>query len=293
MAPRASVIIPTYQSWAELQVCLDHLSQQSLPAPEFEVIVVNNAVTDDRPSDLRLPTNARVLHEPRPGSYAARNAGVAAARGEVFFFTDADCRPAPDYLTAGLACLDRHPHLGRFAGAITLFAAADHWTAAEIYDRVTSLRQEKYAARGDAATANLFVRREVFDAVGPFDAERLSGGDFEWNQRAGAAGYPLHYASDVVVGHPARASFAAHATKARRLLGAKFKRLQGGKRILFYVPPVRKILPQPAIFLRMLKDPDIAPGQAFAVWGLHYRIQMMSIVEQIRLAWFKGAHERR
>lgn len=43
------------------------------------------------------------VREARPGSYAARNAGLHVARGDVYAFTDADCIPTPDWLTTGLA----------------------------------------------------------------------------------------------------------------------------------------------------------------------------------------------
>ena len=102
-APRISVIIPVYRDWDDLRRCLAALTQQSWSESDFEILVVNND-TQPAPDDLVAP-NLRLLQEPQGHSYAARNAGVAAARGELLAFTDADCQPAPDWLAAGWAAL--------------------------------------------------------------------------------------------------------------------------------------------------------------------------------------------
>jgi hypothetical protein len=61
----------------------------------------------------------------------------------------------------------------------------------EYLDRLSYLNQPAYAAEGYGATANLFVRRSVFDAVGLFRADVLSLGDREWGKRATSAGFNL------------------------------------------------------------------------------------------------------
>ncbi len=75
------------------------LAGQSLGADAFEIVIVDNDAPAPTPP-LALPGNARVVPCPAPGSYAARNAGAAAARGSWLVFSDADCRPAPGWLAA-------------------------------------------------------------------------------------------------------------------------------------------------------------------------------------------------
>ena len=104
---KATVIIPTYKDWPRLQMCLDALALQSLPAAEFEVLVANNNRVADLPADLRLAANVQVIWAEQPGSYAARNAVLPHAKGEVLFFTDSDCIPDPDWLRLGVAPADR------------------------------------------------------------------------------------------------------------------------------------------------------------------------------------------
>ena len=73
------------------------------PADRFDVVVVDNASTEDVAAAVPADERFTLLVEPRRGSYAARNTGLGVARGEVLAFTDADCRPDPDWLTEAVA----------------------------------------------------------------------------------------------------------------------------------------------------------------------------------------------
>ncbi len=293
MSGFASVIVPTYCSWTELQNCLDHLARQTVPPEEFEIIVVNNCDDDDMPENMTLPSNARIIRESKPGSYAARNAGIAEAKSDLLFFTDADCAPRPEYLENGLRVFAEQPEIKRFSGAIQLESLGGDWTTPELYDRITSLRQEFYAQEGRAATANVFMRREAFDQVGLFDDGALSGGDMDWAARAREKGLDLFYAANVVVGHPARSTFSKHATKARRLLGAQIRRADEKERKRYFIPPLKRIIPSVGALRRAIRNPEVESGQVFKLWMFHYKLRLILILEQIRLTWFRGMPERR
>ena len=211
-----SVVVPTYRDWPALCSCLGALAGQSTPGHCFEIIVVENA-GESPPGDFLLPDNARLVHEVAPGSYAARNRGIAESRGEVLAFLDADCIPASGWLQGGLECLQANPDAGLVAGNIELSYAAPRLTPAECFEKAYAFRQKQNVADGVAVTANLFVRRSVFDEVGLFNAGMMSGGDFEWTRRATSRGHRLVYCEDAVVHHPARASLADLAGKARRV----------------------------------------------------------------------------
>ncbi|WP_424831443.1 glycosyltransferase family 2 protein [Ruegeria sp.] len=287
----ASVIIPTYQSWDDLQNCLDCLAVQTIDPGLFEVIAVNNDPNDPVPASFRLPANARILTEAKPGSYAARNRGIAKAQADLLFFTDADCRPDPDYLENGLKIAKDNPEVGRFGGDVVLFPAGDDWTAPELYDSLWGLEQEKWIPKGRAVTANLIVRRSLIDRIGPFNDTVFSGGDMEWNDRATEAGEPILFAEKAKVGHPAR-TLHEHLLKARRIEGARLRR-NARRGFVNYIPPIQKLIPSFKTLVRFLQNPDLSTRRAFDLWGVHYAIRVTKIAEVIRLLWFKRPDQRK
>lgn len=219
---RFSVVIPVYRDWPRLRRCLSALSTQAFPSSGFEVIVVDN---DDLPlAAAERPTGIRYVHEPAGFSYAARNAGLRHASGEVIAFTDADCLPEPHWLEAGSKAIQS---LDLAGGPVDIFRERE--TVAARYDCAFGLRQaEFFETWRTFATANLFVRKEVFERIGPFDGALESGGDFEFCRRAEAAGLRLGYAPLARVRHPARSTLSELISQARRtargLVDAHYRR---------------------------------------------------------------------
>ena len=215
-SPVVSVVIPFRNARNDLPVIVDALKRQTLGLSSFEVIWVDDASRDDggRWLNEQLAPGWRLLVHPEPrGAYAARNTALRAAAAGCVAFTDADCRPAVDWLEQGLAALASAP---RVAGRIHL-ELSSRPSIAERVDAGRFLRQHRYVEEGFAATANLFVQRAVFDRVGGFDEELVSGGDHEFGWRCERAGIPIQYADSVVVNHPARTSLGQLLRKARRV----------------------------------------------------------------------------
>ena len=211
-----SVIIPFRDARSRLAGLVEALASQTLAPTAFEVIWVDDGSVDGGGSWLqgRLPAGWRVIIHPQPrGAYAARNTALRTAAGDRLAFTDVDCRPRLDWLERGAAALERAP---RIAGRVQLELSSTP-TPAELVDAGRFLRQQRYVAEGFGATANLFVRRPVFDAVGYFDERLKSGGDYEFGLRCSRAGFPIEYADDVVVEHPARASVRELLSKGERV----------------------------------------------------------------------------
>ena len=95
-----SVVIPAFNEEVQLGECLESLARQEISEP-FEVIVVDNNSADGteriaRQFERRL--NLVVIYEPRQGRGQARQTGCRAARGDIFFSTDADAAVPPQWL---------------------------------------------------------------------------------------------------------------------------------------------------------------------------------------------------
>jgi glycosyltransferase involved in cell wall biosynthesis len=221
-APRVSVVIPVRNGEALLPGCLDALAAQEA-APSFEVLVIDNG-SSDATADVarRHPIDAQVIHEAERGPYAARNTGITKASGEIVALTDCDCIPEPGWLAGGVAAIDAGADL---AGGRIAQRHNPNPSVWERYDRATYLRQERFVEeQGFAATANLFVRKAVFDDIGGFKPELVASGDLELGQRARAAGFSLVYADDASVLHHPRATL-RDTWELHRKLGSGFAEL--------------------------------------------------------------------
>ena len=103
--PLISVVIPSMLARLEgLQICLASLA--ALDYPDYEVIVVDNRPAGSAPVEIE---GARLVRETRPGISAARNRGLAVARGDVVAFTDDDVEVDPGWLLAIGLRLHQHP----------------------------------------------------------------------------------------------------------------------------------------------------------------------------------------
>lgn len=215
--PFVSVIIPTYNDWARLSVCLGALVDQTYPRALFEVLIVNNNPEDKMPEGYVLPENCEVLTESKPGSYAARNAALKVCKGEIIGFTDSDCIPDKDWIKNAVAFFGKHTEVQRLGGGIHVFFKKTRPSKFEFYDKFYAFPQESYVKAGNAVTANMFAYFHVFKEVGFFDPRLMSGGDYQWGMMAQKKGFPIAYAPQVRVDHPARASLKELIIKAKRV----------------------------------------------------------------------------
>lgn len=109
--PQASIIIPAYNEERLIRVILESVVGQKTNRP-FEVIVVDNASTDNTAAEARKfadRLNIRVITENRKGRGRARHTGFAAAKGEFLLSTDADAWLPPDWLEVAVTYLENAP----------------------------------------------------------------------------------------------------------------------------------------------------------------------------------------
>lgn len=211
-------MIPVRDGAADLDRCLTALDGQDYPGELLDVVVADNGSTEDIVGVVAGHERTRCVREDRPGSYAARNAALAVATGDVLAFTDGDCDPRPDWVRQAVAALTTEPHAAMIGGAVAMtYRRGRPVNGSELFEAVHGFPQEDYVNhRHFAVTANMVTWRSTFDRVGAFDGTLMSRGDAEWGQRVHAAGLAQRYAPAAVVGHPARDTLAASVKKWRR-----------------------------------------------------------------------------
>ncbi len=116
-----TVAICTRDRAASLARTLDSLAAMAPPGGPFEVLVIDNASTDDTQAvaarfAARLPL--RLEHAAQPGLSHARNHAVAAARGAYIAWTDDDVVVDADWLAAYARAFARWPDASVFGGPI-------------------------------------------------------------------------------------------------------------------------------------------------------------------------------
>jgi glycosyltransferase involved in cell wall biosynthesis len=197
----ASVIVPAHNAAGTLSDVLAALKSQTIAGDRFEVVVVDDASSDDT-ANIGRAAGARVISAPRHiGVAASRNLGARSAHADVLAFLDADCVPAATWVEHGVGALDALD-ADILAGEIEV--AVDNASPVALVSLTHDFDQELYASQGFGATGNLWVRRHVFDRAGAFDEKLERNEDREFGLSAVAAGATLRYAPDVVVTHPSR-----------------------------------------------------------------------------------------
>jgi cellulose synthase/poly-beta-1,6-N-acetylglucosamine synthase-like glycosyltransferase len=230
-----SIIVPTFNDWVRLRLCVSALSAQTYPKEFFNVIIVNNNPDDTMQATFILPENFEIITEPKLGSNAARNAALQIAQGEIIGFTDSDCIPDKNWIRHAIDHFQNDPSCSRIAGRVSVFPKKAEARVAEKHDWLFAFRQKRYVDDyGTCVTANVFTYKPVFDNVGLFNDTLMSFGDLDWGSKAYKAGFRTDYAENVVANHPAQ-DLAELMKKEKRLAGGqeKFNKGKRNKLVIF------------------------------------------------------------
>ncbi|WP_405857432.1 glycosyltransferase [Streptomyces sp. NBC_00090] len=182
MTQTVSVVIPAYNSSRTLDACLRSVFAQTHPV--HEVIVVDDGSTDRTAEIARAHPCVLIGGRGNHGVSAARNAGIAAATGDVLFFLDSDEALTPDSVANALEILRHDPSCGCVHGVIAPEPLFDDGPV-EWYK---VLHAYWWRARGAGVVETAFfaqaaVPREVFDRLGGFDERLRDSEDLEFSDR--------------------------------------------------------------------------------------------------------------
>jgi glycosyltransferase involved in cell wall biosynthesis len=195
--PEVSVVVATHNRSRRLAALLESLRAQTVGSKRFEVIVVDDASTDDTQSVLAdgAGLDLRVVRRERAGGpAAARNAGWREARAELVAFTDDDCRVAPEWLAAALRAHRDHPD-ALLQGPV----APDPADPAPDGPLTRTIRVDSLGPYFQ--TCNVFYPRPVLERLEGFDESLERGEDTDLAWRAIEAGREPQWVPDALVHH--------------------------------------------------------------------------------------------
>jgi hypothetical protein len=281
--PVVGVVVPVYNDWHRLQLCLEALACQRYPRDRLQVRVVDNGSTD-WPSQPSFPLPLEVIVHRKPGSYGARNQAALDWSVDVLAFTDADCRPDPNWICSGVAALQWQASTPRLvAGRIVLEPQSPgHPSSGEQLDQILGFDQARTVRRaGFGVTANLFVAQACFQALGGFHRLTRSGGDREFCHRAVAAGAQLLFDGNAVVRHPAR-DWSELVQKQRRIVGGRLS-LAGDHPLLRLKVLAQSLRPLISETVRVVRYQSLDWRKRMLLISLVWRLRLAVFLEWLRL----------
>jgi glycosyltransferase involved in cell wall biosynthesis len=276
-----SIIIPFLNNHNEVISIVKRIRNQNGEL-EPEIICVDNGSDDGHSFSEEFLKNQKVVLENNylQSPYSARNRGIEHATGAVIVFVDANSRPANGWLKNGLRCLEESA--SDIVAGYVGFDFDDGPNAAQVADAITSINQKKSVENRKAAfTANLFVKRFVFESVGLFEEGVRSGGDVRWTKKATSSGHSIAFCGDAVVMKKARSFGALFKKRVRTGKGYLYTWLkEESDNVWFYnfLRALKPISPGTPGQLYHERFGQSLPVNRFRVWAVLYS---MGVVEQV------------
>lgn len=200
-----SIIIPVFNDAEHIDNCLKHILKQDFPKELFEIIVVDNGSCDGSIEVVKNYKEVTLImeHERKNSPYSARNRGIENSKGDIIALLDSTCYPHAAWLSNASNVLeDKSIHI---LGGDVRFRYDGKPTAAKYYDSLINIKiKESIENHQVSKTANLFVRKSIFEDIGLFPESIRSGGDVSWTKEASNRGYVLAFSKDSYVTKSAR-----------------------------------------------------------------------------------------
>jgi glycosyltransferase involved in cell wall biosynthesis len=195
-----------------LAAALESLLRQKTGGVSYEIIVVDNNSTDNTRATIEAfiakgHANLRYVFEPKQGIAHGRNAGIAAARGDIIAFTDDDVVVTDNWIAIIKRAFAENPDVDYIGGKILpqwiepppQWLTVDHWWPLALLDRGDKRFHVNASHPLCLPTANASFRRELFSRIGLFSPEFSGREDHELFVRLWQAGGQGLYEPDLVV----------------------------------------------------------------------------------------------
>lgn len=209
--PFVSIIVAVYNRAQEIGECLESLLSLDYPRTKREIIVVDDGSTDATPQVVRGYDVTLLEMDRNRGQSAARNAGVAAARGEIVAFVDSDCIAEPAWLAELVPYFqdDRNVLVGGFVDSYYTESLLDRYEEAK---SPLCMGWELVVGQGVESdfyvpTCNMLVRKGAYLRVGGLNEDQRVGEDVDLCWKLKEIGARLLYVPKGKVKHKHRNRF--------------------------------------------------------------------------------------
>lgn len=220
-SPKISVILPVRNETRCIGNLLDQLLQQTYPVDRYEILVADGRSTDAtrdvvHSKAANSAVSIRVVDNPGIRSGPGRNAGVAAATGDIILFIDGHCEiPSVRLLEdtallmeeTGAACLCRPQPLIAFSPAGVGRIIANARASTFGHGRDSLIYDMSHKGFVHPASSGATYRRSLFDQLGGYDENFDACEDVEFNTRVAAAGHKAYTDPRLAVYYEPRRSF--------------------------------------------------------------------------------------
>ncbi|NEP55804.1 MAG: glycosyltransferase [Symploca sp. SIO2G7] len=224
--PKVSVIVPVYNGKDDLPELISCLLAQTYRAEAVEYLLVDNGSRDRTAAIIQTAmgeaasqgiTLCYLQETTIQSSYAARNTGIRAAKGQIIAFTDVDCRPQPDWLELLLMPFAK-AGIGMAVGEIIALPGKtlleQHAERGQVLSQQYTLAHPFYPY---GQTANLAIKRQILKQIGLFRPYLTTGGDADicWRMQQ-QTDWQLDFVPTAIVKHRHRSTLTEYKRQWRR-----------------------------------------------------------------------------
>lgn len=209
--PKVSVLIPAYNEEKYIQQTLGALMTQDYPF--FEIIIADNASTDRTSilvrqfieNNISGKIRITLLHEEKKGTNHARECARKAATGSIIAQLDADCLPANNWISKGVAAICNHHMYAAVTGPYDYFDGSRpmrffSMLSQKIFFPVINHIVQFFGRGAILVGGNAFIRAGILAYIGGYNtALTFYGDDVDLGKRLAKFGYVAFHPSLILL----------------------------------------------------------------------------------------------
>ena len=185
MSVTVSIIIPVYNADSYLDKCINHIKNLKYDAQLIDIFAIDNGSEDDSVKILKKHRLAYSV-EPEKNISTLRNIGVSKTKGGIVAFVDSDCYVDKYWLSSAVKVLMFDSSIG-IVGSYYGIPDNPTWVEKTWYD----LKKDIVGEVSFLSSGNMLLRRSVFEKVGGFTEEVVTGEDYDLCQKVRKSGYKI------------------------------------------------------------------------------------------------------